>query len=105
MPLLAAKLEPLNKRHLSKNAVWSLIGEAAPFVFALPAIPLLIQMIGAERFGMLSLIWVAIGYFNLFDLGLSCAVTQFADEGLGAGRRADGKERIWTISLENCKRG
>lgn len=87
---------PVTKRQFSVNAVWSLIAEAAPFLIALPAVPLLIMLIGKERFGVLSIIWVAIGYFNLFDLGLSRAVTQFAAERIGAGRSEDVPEVLWS---------
>lgn len=85
----------LSTRQLSANAVWSLTGQAAPFVFALPAVPLLIHLIGPERFGVLSIIWVAIGYFNLFDLGLGRAVTRFAAERIGAGQPQDVSEILW----------
>lgn len=84
------------RRQFSANALWSLIGEAAPFIIALPAIPLLIILIGKERFGVLSIVWVAIGYFNLFDLGLGRAVTQFAAERIGAGRSEDVPEVVWS---------
>lgn len=84
------------RRQFSANALWSLIAEAAPFLIALPAVPLLIMLIGKERFGVLSIVWVAIGYFNLFDLGLSRAVTQFAAERIGAGRPEAVPEVVWS---------
>ena len=42
---------------------------------ALAFIPLLVQALGLERFGLLALIWMGVGYFSLFDLGLGKALT------------------------------
>jgi O-antigen/teichoic acid export membrane protein len=39
------------------------------------AIPFLIQHLGQERLGVLSLIWVIVGYFSFLDMGLGRAVT------------------------------
>jgi O-antigen/teichoic acid export membrane protein len=41
----------------------------------LVAIPFLIQHLGQERLGVLSLIWVIVGYFSFLDMGLGRAVT------------------------------
>lgn len=39
------------------------------------AIPFLIRYLGQERLGVLSLIWVVVGYFSFLDMGLGRAVT------------------------------
>jgi O-antigen/teichoic acid export membrane protein len=59
-----------------KNMGWNLLGQLAPMVAALLAMPLLIDQLGVERFGLLSIGWMLIGYFSLFDLGLGRALTQ-----------------------------
>lgn len=63
-----------------KNTGWNLLGLALPLIIAIFSIPMLIKNVGLERFGMLSLIWVGIGYFALFDLGLGRAVTKVVSE-------------------------
>lgn len=62
------------------NTGWNLLGLLLPLLAAVVAIPLLINHIGTERFGILSLVWVCIGYFALFDLGLGRAVTKQVSE-------------------------
>lgn len=57
---------------------------------AVIAIPILIGHLGASRFGVLTLAWAAIGYFNLFDLGLGRALTQIVAARL-AGTRPRGE--------------
>ncbi|MSM41269.1 MAG: oligosaccharide flippase family protein [Geobacter sp.] len=58
----------------------------APILVAIYAIPLLIKGLGTDRFGLLSLIWMAIGYFSLFDMGLGRALTQLVARKLGKGQ-------------------
>ena len=61
---------------LGRNLGWNLFGQFLPMVAGVVCVPLLIHALGTARFGFLSLVWVLIGYFSLFDLGLSRALTQ-----------------------------
>ena len=38
--------------------------------------PLLLRNLGADRYGLLILAWAVVGYFSIFDFGLSRAITQ-----------------------------
>ena len=60
---------------LKKNTIWNLVGSSAPLVAALFSIPFLLLNLGSEAFGVLTLIWVLIGYFSLFDFGIGRALT------------------------------
>lgn len=42
---------------------------------ALAAVPFLLHRLGQERLGVLSLVWVVVGYFSFLDMGLGRAVT------------------------------
>ena len=44
-------------------------------VAALAAVPFLMHYLGQERLGVLSLVWVVVGYFSFLDMGLGRAVT------------------------------
>ena len=68
-----------------KSAVWSLLGNVVPMVAALAAVPFLMRYLGQERLGVLSLVWVIVGYFSFLDMGLGRAVTVAV-----ASCRADG---------------
>ena len=63
---------------------------------ALIAIPLLIHGLGTDRFGVLTLAWMVIGYFSLFDLGLGRALTQLVAEKLSAGEETQIPPLVWT---------
>ncbi|WP_336966302.1 flippase [Sphingobium aquiterrae] len=47
-----------------------------PLILAVVTVPHLISTLGIEKFGYLSLIWVLIGYFSIFDLGLGRVLTR-----------------------------
>ena len=51
------------------------------------AIPPLVHSLGVERFGVLSLAWIVIGYFSLFDLGMGRALTKLEPKNRQRGRR------------------
>lgn len=59
-----------------KNSFINLFGMVAPALVAVVAIPLLVQGLGTDRFGILTIAWAAIGYFTIFDLGIGRALTQ-----------------------------
>lgn len=81
---------------LARNSLINFFGYGAPLVVAVFSIPIMIRGIGTDRFGVLSLAWVLIGYLSLFDLGLSRALTKLVAEKLGEGKDEDIPALIWT---------
>jgi len=67
-------------------------------IVAVFCIPILIRGLGKERFGLLTLAWVLIGYAGLFDLGLGRALTQLVAQKLGAGEEREIPSLVWTFS-------
>ncbi|HIJ59926.1 MAG TPA: flippase [Nitrospirae bacterium] len=60
---------------IAKNSLYNIAGFVLPIISALVAIPFIIKGFGVERFGFLTLSWAIVGYFNLFDFGISRALT------------------------------
>ncbi|MCG8086814.1 MAG: flippase [Candidatus Thiodiazotropha taylori] len=81
---------------LAKNVIWNLLSVAVPFLVAIITIPILIDEIGKERFGLLAISWMFVGYFSLFDFGLGRALTVLVAKCLGEEREADIPALIWT---------
>ena len=79
----------MSGRLLARNAALSLVGQVAPLVVALAAIPPLIRGLGNERFGVLTLAWAAVGYFSVFEFGLGRALTQRVAQRLGQARESE----------------
>lgn len=86
-------------RRLARNVLWNLLGTGAPLLVAIIAIPMLIEGLGTARFGVLTLAWMVVGYFSLFDLGLGRALTKLVAEKLGDGQLDEIPPLIWTAML------
>lgn len=83
-------------RRLARNVLWNLLGTGAPFLVAIAAIPILIEGLGTARFGVLTLAWMVVGYFSLFDLGLGRALTKLTAEKIGKGQNEEIPALVWT---------
>jgi O-antigen/teichoic acid export membrane protein len=85
-------------RSIVHNAGWNLLGNVLPLLAGLVAVPFLVQRLGTERFGLLSLGWILIGYFGLFDFGLGRALTKMVAE-RWRGRRDVDLESLCSTGL------
>jgi len=81
---------------LARNTIWNLLGQTLPMAVGLVTIPLLVRGMGAERFGVLSLAWIVVGYFSLFDLGIGRALTKLVADKLGANEEHAIPPLAWT---------
>jgi O-antigen/teichoic acid export membrane protein len=68
-------------------------------VAAIFTVPLLIRGLGTERYGTLNLAWMLIGYFSLFDFGLSRALIKLVAEKLGTEQQWELPSQVWTALL------
>ena len=84
---------------LARNTLLNLAGQAAPLLIAIVSIPLVVRGLGPDRFGILSLAWAAVGYFTLFEFGLSRATTKFVAEIVERAQEARLRPLIWTSLL------
>lgn len=74
---------------IKRNIFWNLIGLVLPLLAGFFLFPLIISTYGLERFGLLTLAWSIVGYFSLFDLGLSRALTQLISERIDSRAKHD----------------
>lgn len=87
---MSQKAEELtSKKLLIKNTLWNMIGLTLPMLVSVFAVPILIHQIGTDKFGLLSVIWMGVGYFTLFDFGISRALTLSISELLGKNSQED----------------
>jgi len=87
---------PPSTRKLAGYTGWNLFGLCVPMVVALFAIPLLISRLGEARFGTLAIVWMLIGYFTIFDMGLGRAMTRFTAAKLARQEHSELPGIFWT---------
>lgn len=83
---------------LGRHTLFNLGAAILPMVIALATVPLYLGYIGAERYGVLAVIWALLGYFGFFDLGFGRAVTQRMARFSG-NSDADRSNLLWTALL------
>lgn len=81
---------------LARNSVINLAGQLLPAILALAVTPYLIRALGVERFGLLSLAWVVLGYLSMFDLGLGRATIKKLSEAIGRSEQHRIGPLFWT---------
>ncbi len=59
-----------------RNTLLNLMGAVVPIGVTLITVPIFLQLIGAERYGTLAILWALMGYFGFMDLGLGRAIAQ-----------------------------
>lgn len=61
---------------ISRHAGYNLVGMIIPPLVQLVTIPLYLHHVGLDRYGVLAISWLLLGYFNLFDFGIGRATSQ-----------------------------
>jgi len=89
----------LTGSRLTKNSLFNLVGQVLPMLVALFTLPIIIKGLGVGRFGILTLAWMIVGYFSLFDLGLGRATTKFVSDHLAEGDSKKMNQSIWASIL------
>jgi O-antigen/teichoic acid export membrane protein len=79
----------VSRSALVHNTAWNLLGALLPIPVVLVCIPLLVAALGVERFGVLGLAWMVLGYFGMFDFGLAQSTTRFVSAGIARGERGN----------------
>jgi len=91
----------IHKSSRGQNVVFNFLGQIIPIAIGLLTVPVVIKGVGTESFGILSLAWILLGYFTVFDLGMGRATTKFIAESLSTGSNEDIRSIFWSSCLMN----
>lgn len=90
---------------LRRNLLINLTGLALPTLVSLVTVPLYIKVLGVDRFGVMTLVWVLVGYFALADFGIALASEKRIARALATGDRADIARTFWSACWTSLATG
>jgi len=62
--------------NLGRATLANILGMAAPVLVQLGTVPFYLHAIGVDRYGVMAVAWLLLGYFNIFDFGFGRAITR-----------------------------
>lgn len=89
---------------LIRNSSYNFVGTIIPIIVAIVTIPAYIHIIGSAKFGLLSIAFLILGYFGIFDLGMGRAVA-YRIAGSPDANRTSHKQIVGTAVLCNLALG
>jgi O-antigen/teichoic acid export membrane protein len=84
------------KSLLAKNSFFNLLGQVLPMLVGVVTIPYIVRGLGENGYGILSIAFMVLGYFSIFDLGLSRATVKFVAQNLSPDKIHKVPELVWT---------
>ena len=87
--------ERAQNHRISRNIAWNFVGICSPLVLALITIPQLIAALGIAKFGVLTLVWMLVGYFSVFDMGLGRSLTKLVAERIDTDQEDEIPLLVW----------
>ncbi len=91
---------------MAGNTIWNLLGMGLPLFVGLVSFrlltnglhsgPVTFEGLDTGRFGALGLVWMFVGYFGIFDMGLGRALTKFIVDKLSQEKRNELPGVFWT---------
>src|SRR5579862_5979000 len=91
-------------RGMHVNTLANLAGYGLPIIVSFVAVPRYLSLIGQARYGVLLIVWIMLGYFGVFDLGLGRATThEMANT--DPDKPDEGSAVFWTATALNTVMG
>lgn len=90
---------------IKRDTVYNLGGSIAPLIVSFFAVPAFLHLIGNDRYGVLAIVWLFLGYFGVFDPGITRAASYHIAR-LPSHDQAKERESVfWTALLINSTFG
>lgn len=90
---------------VKRDTVYNLCGSIAPMFVSLATVPVYLHLIGNARYGILAIVWLFLGYFGIFDPGITRAAAYHIARFHGKDREKERESVFWTALLVNSAFG
>lgn len=97
-PPVPVQAPPPARSRLLANTGWNLAGQVVPLLVGLAVLPLLIKLLGLDRYGFLTLVWVLVGYASIFDFGIGRVLIRVVAQRVARGDAA-GAQHVARVGL------
>ncbi|MGB7189309.1 MAG: flippase [Acidobacteriaceae bacterium] len=87
---------------VKRDTVYNVCGSIAPTFISLFAVPAYLHLIGNARYGVLAIVWLFLGYFGVFDPGITRAAAYHIARLHGKSRDKERESVFWTALLINA---
>ncbi|CAB3768503.1 oligosaccharide flippase family protein [Paraburkholderia solisilvae] len=88
-----------------RNVAINLVGLVLPTFVSLVTVPSYIKVLGVERYGVVSLVWVLIGYFGILDLGMGMAAQNHISKARASADKDECTRVFWSATWLNFATG
>lgn len=89
---------------VGRNTIFNLGGSIVPLFLSIVTVPIYLHLVGQERFGVLAIVWLLLGYFGLFDLGTGRAI-QHRIASLHGAPAQESADAFWSALMLNLLMG
>ena len=93
---MTSRGDALGWQVLGRDYAWNLAGIGIPAIAAVGAIGLAARVVSPDRFALVALVWSAVSWFGLLDLGLSRALALRVTDAIARDAAAELRPLIWT---------
>jgi O-antigen/teichoic acid export membrane protein len=87
---------------LRRSFVFNLIYPVVRLAVAIVTVPIYVHHVGDARYGVISIVWILLGYFGFLDLGLSRAATNALAKLRDASQPERARVLLTTTTLNLC---